>query len=202
MKKMNIRAKTGISSNVYYKDLIFWIKSYSCKLFFSNHFHLSGDEKNFGGELRAPPELPVSEVDLDIVQDEKRYPKSNIHANISQQKSLFKKARLSVLILYQKRSDYHAKGLKPTTVNLLGTTSVLWMKELSFLEKLGCIVLISLPELISALIKCWSNCIGYLMYGTCWSSETIESVFILATVTNAKVAKTDTSFLAFCQDIC
>lgn len=79
-------------------------------------------------------------------------------------------------------------------------TSVLHTQRSSFLAKLGCIALILLLESMSALIKCWPNCIKYWMHGNRYSSSlgTTESVSVLATVTNAEVAETDTSFFTSC----
>lgn len=69
---------------VNYNDQIFWIKSCYYKLFLFNQLHLSGSKKNFGDVIQPLSKIPIVEINLDLVHNEKEHFKSNIYANLYQ----------------------------------------------------------------------------------------------------------------------
>lgn len=69
VERINIRIKTDKGSNMNYRDLIIWIKSFSSKFFLTNQFHLFSGGQNFGSGIKSLLEFSINEIALDIVQD-------------------------------------------------------------------------------------------------------------------------------------
>lgn len=59
-----------------YKNLIFWIKSYGCKHFFSNQLYMSSDKKSLGSSIQLLSEFSIINIDLNIAQAEKKISKA------------------------------------------------------------------------------------------------------------------------------
>lgn len=87
---------------VNYKSFLFNIKSYCQKLFFSNQLFPLSDGKGLSNNIQLSLDLLVVETGLNIIQNKKRYFKNNIHSNVCQQKSFFRKAGLSIFVINQK----------------------------------------------------------------------------------------------------
>lgn len=138
-----------------YESLIIRIKSCSCKLFLSNQFHLSGNRESFGCCIESLLKFSINEVNFDITQGKERYPKSNIYANVSEQKSLLKGSRPLVFVINQKKNNYHAKGLKPAAVNLLCINIGFLNLEVKFSCKIWLYCICLSTQVDEALIKCW-----------------------------------------------
>lgn len=74
-----------------YKALNIQIKSLSYKLLLSYQIDIFDTKKDLQNNKQTLFEFLIVKIDLDITQNRKKYPKSNIYTNIGQYKSLFKK---------------------------------------------------------------------------------------------------------------
>lgn len=104
-----------------YKNPIFWIKCFYYKLFPLNQPHLFGDEKSLGGNIQPLPNFLIVEINLNIVQSEKKHFQSNIYANIRQRESFIKKTGYFIFVIYPKEDNDYTFCFQSTTIDFLST---------------------------------------------------------------------------------
>lgn len=80
-KKINL-IRDSKKCDINYQDLVFWIKSNSCKLFFlTNATRLV--VRRLSNGIQPLSELSIVEIDLNITPGEEKHSKKNIYANVS-----------------------------------------------------------------------------------------------------------------------
>lgn len=70
MRRMNSEVQASSGDYVIYKSLIIQIESCDSKLFFLNQLNSIGSQQDLDKGVRSPSELPIIEIELDIIQDE------------------------------------------------------------------------------------------------------------------------------------